>query len=147
MGRHSGVATWLRWRYQSTLQKRRRYNVSLWRLCMRRCNDVICVMLSDVFITCNHMAMSERHRLAMPQQRYNDAGVSNRVETTETKISKKTEVVKNYKYRSIYSQSCCKKQAVADIILVSFLNLKTGFTGFQQTALYGTTWKTGNCIF
>ena len=105
------------------------------------------VTTSNVYIACNHMATSERRPLAMSQRRCNDVGVSTRGETTETKMSTKTEVVKNYIYRSMYSHSCCKIQAVPDVILVRFLNLKTGYIGFQRTALYGTAWKTGNCIF
>ena len=147
MGRRSGIATWLWWKHQAKLQKRLRYNVSLWRLYMRCWNDVIFVTTSNVFIACNHIATSERRLLAMSQRRCNDVGLSTRGKTTGMKMSTKTEVVKNYKYRSIYSQSCCKIQAFPDVILVRFLNLKTGYTGFQRTALYGTAWKTGNCIF
>ena len=127
MGRCSGVAIWLLWKHQATLQKWLRYNVSLWRLYMRCWNDVIFVTTSNVFIACNHIATSERRLLAMSQRRCNDVDLSTRGETTGTKMSTKTEVVKNYKYRSIYSQSCCKIQAFPDVILVLFTHFKASF--------------------
>ena len=97
--RRSGVITWLRLKRQTTLQNRRRYNFSLRRLFMRRCNDVVFATSSNVSIVT--MVTSEKRQLAPSQQRCNDAGVSIRISKTLFLKSSFMEIFDNFRYENL----------------------------------------------
>ena len=99
IGRHSGAATYLRWKRQTTLQKWHRYNVSLWRLFMRRWNDVVLLTSSDVSIATIWQCQSDvgwRYRSDFETTSVCLLGGSNwNVDVNENWISQKLQIQKH----------------------------------------------------